>query len=150
MDGVTKPLDAHLKEVDILSKDTIQPIVVPFQNSVQDHTGKDSTVVDNPTELPLNNKLCADSSHADHISGIYCSSLWNRLPAWRVFGQLANGVYGEDVLEQMTYQGKWCGFQSANRNTTEKLCGVHSFGQCKLSAFVESLGFARSGGRGDR
>lgn len=136
------------------------------QSPVQDHTSTNSTLDLNPTTFPLDHKLYADFSHDNDMTAIFSTlGLYNTTAA------LPNTTMVE-AEQAGGYSAAWT-VPFAARAYFEKLqcrgseeehvrvivndrvqpleqCGGDQYGRCKLSNFVGSLGFARSGGHWDQ
>jgi len=134
--------------------------------AVNDHTSTNSTLDNSNVTFPLGRKLYADFSHDNDMTAIFSAmGLYNNI------APLPNNtiVEAEDVGG---YSAAWTA-PFASRAYFEKLqcrgepeelvriivndrvqvlkqCGGDRLGRCKLSAFVESLAFARSGGLWDQ
>lgn len=134
--------------------------------SVDDHTNTNRTLNSNPKTFPLDNKIYADFSHDNDISGVLAAlGLYNNTKA------LSNTSI-EDTKQTLGYSAAWT-VPFASRLYVEKLqckhekeelvriivndrvqplkfCGGDKHGRCKLSKFVQSQSFARGGGLWNR
>lgn len=128
---------------------------------VMDYTNTNTTLDSNSSTFPLHNKIYADFSHDNDMSGIFAAlGLYNNT------GLLSNTTI--ESTNQTMYSAAWT-VPFAARMYVEKLdckhekeesvrvivndrvhplgfCGGDAYGKCTLSRFVESQGFARSGG----
>lgn len=135
-------------------------------SAVEDHTSTNSTLDSSSSTFPLNATLYADFSHDNDMTGIFSAlGLYNSTPP------LSNSTV-ESTLETNGYSSAWS-VPFAARAYFEKMqcsgeseelvrvvindrvmplttCGGDELGRCKLSAFVESLSFARAGGDWDQ
>lgn len=135
-----------------------------IEKPVDDHTNTNSTLDSDSATFPLDNKVYADFSHDNDMSGIFAAlGLYN--------GTKLSNTTMESTL-QTGYSAAWT-VPFAARLYVEKLqckhdkqefvriivndrvhpldfCGGDKHGRCELSRFVESQGFARSGGDWDR
>jgi hypothetical protein len=133
---------------------------------VDDHTSTNSTLDTNNTTFPLGRKLYADFTHDNDMTAIFSAmGLYNNTAA------LPNNTIVE-AEDAGGYSAAWTA-SFASRAYFEKLqcrgepeelvrvivndrvqpleqCGGDRLGRCKLSTFVDSLGFARSGGLWDQ
>lgn len=129
---------------------------------VDDHTSTNSTLDSSNVTFPLGHKLYADFSHDNDMTAIFSAmGLYNNT------APLPNNTIVE-AEDAGGYSAAWTA-PFASRAYFEKLqcrgepeelvrvivndrvqdlkqCGGDRLGRCKLSAFVKSLGFARSGG----
>lgn len=137
---------------------TNQPVV--------DHTTTNSTLDISNVTFPLGRRLYADFTHDNDMTAIFSAmGLYNST------GPLPNNTLVEPE-DAGGYSTAWTA-SFASRAYFEKLqcrgepeefvrvivndrvqpleqCGGDKLGRCKLSAFVDSLGFARSGGLWDQ
>ena len=133
---------------------------------VNDHTSTNSTLDNNNVTFPLGRKLYADFTHDNDMTAIFSAmGLYNNT------APLPNNTIVE-AEDAGGYSAAWTA-SFASRAYFEKLqcrgepeelvrvivndrvqaleqCGGDKLGRCKLSAFVDSLGFARSGGLWDQ
>ncbi|PQE31663.1 histidine acid phosphatase protein [Rutstroemia sp. NJR-2017a WRK4] len=131
---------------------------------VQDETATNHTLDSNPATFPLGKqvKLYADFSHDNDMTGIFSAlGLYNSTTALSnttVQGaQQTNGYTSSWTVPfaaRMYVEKMSCAAESEelvrvivnDRVLPLKTCGGDNLGRCKLSKFVESLSFARSGG----
>lgn len=130
------------------------------ESPVVDHTNTNTTLDANPATFPLHNKVYADFSHDNDMSNIFAAlGLFNNT-------KLSNATI--DSAEKTGFSAAWT-VPFAARMYVEKLqckhekeefvrvvvndrvhpldfCGGDDHGRCTLSRFVQSQGFARSGG----
>jgi hypothetical protein len=132
---------------------------------VADHTTTNSTLDGNPETFPLGRTLYADFSHDNDMMGVYAAlGLYNGTKpldvkvrqseeesggyaaAWTVpfaarmyVEKMVCGGGGEEMVRVLVN----------DRVVPLKNCGADELGRCKLSAFVDSLAFARAGGNWD-
>lgn len=132
-------------------------------NPVKDDTTTNSTLDDSRKTFPLNRRLYADFSHDNDMSSIYAAmglynsskdlSVEKRMPpetnggfsaAWTVpfagrmyVEKMRCGGEGNEELVRVLVNDRVIPLQN---------CEADSMGRCGLSAFVNSLSFARSGG----
>lgn len=131
---------------------------------VKDHTSTNSTLDSNPATFPVggNTVLYADFSHDNDMTSIFAA-----LGLYNSTAPLLNNTI-EDTTETKGYSAAWT-VPFAARAYFEKMsctgmdeelvrvvvndrvlpletCGGDELGRCRLSSFVKSLGFARSGG----
>ncbi|RDA87399.1 hypothetical protein CP532_7015 [Ophiocordyceps camponoti-leonardi (nom. inval.)] len=130
---------------------------------VQDHTTTNSTLDSDPKTFPLDRALYADFSHDNTMMSVYAAlGLYNataELPLnRRLSPDEADGYSaawavpfaGRMYVEKMT-----CGRGADelvrilvnDRVVPLQGCGADKLGRCSLTAFVDSLAFARDGGR---
>ncbi|KAH8731570.1 histidine phosphatase superfamily [Phaeosphaeriaceae sp. PMI808] len=133
---------------------------------VSDNTNTNTTLNSNPKTFPLGRKVYADFSHDNDISNVLAAlGLYNNTKP------LSNTTI-ESTSETNGYSAAWT-VPFASRLYVEKLkckhekeefvrvivndrvqplsfCGGDKHGRCKLSNFVESQSFARSGGLWNR
>jgi len=134
--------------------------------AVVDHTSSNSTLDGDPTTFPLGRNLYADFGHDNDMTAIFAAlGLYNSTPplsatdlmtveemkgysaAWTVpfaaravFEKMAcSGV--EDEMVRVIVNG---------RVLPLEMCGSDALGRCRLSKFIESLGFAKGGGLWDQ
>jgi hypothetical protein len=134
--------------------------------AVDDHTSSNRTLDADPTSFPLNGtKLFVDLSHDNDITSIFA--------ALRLYNMTApldkENIQSSDEVEG--YSAAWtvpfgarafvekmqCDGQSEelvrvlvnDRVVPLKNCGADELGRCKLSSYVESLGFSKRGGEWD-
>lgn len=140
-----------------------------LQKPVDDHTSTNSTLDGDPMTFPLGRKLYADFTHDNDMAGIYAAlGLYNgtapdALPKDDMRSAPELGGYSASwsvpfaarmFVEKMTCEGK--GEEELVRIVVNdrvmrlQSCGADDMGRCTLSRFVESLSFARSGGRWDQ
>jgi hypothetical protein len=131
--------------------------------SVQDNTSSNRTLDSDPTTFPLGLPLYADFSHDNDMTAIYSAlGLFNGTTplsnttiteaeqangyssAWTV--PFAARAYFEK-LSCSDYAGEYVRVIINDRVIPLKQCGGDDYGRCTLSAFIDSLGFARSGGK---
>lgn len=133
---------------------------------VDDHTNTNSTLNSDPESFPLDRKVYADFSHDNDISGVLAA-----LGLYNATKPLSNTTI-ESTKDTHGYSAAWT-VPFASRLYVEKLqckheeeefvriivndrvhplnfCDADKHGRCKLSKFVDSQGFARSGGDWDR
>lgn len=132
---------------------------------VVDRSTTNSTLDGDEETFPLGRKLYADFGHDNGMMGVYAAlGLYNGTPALDVEAR-------HTVAETGGYAAAWT-VPFAARMYVEKMvcggaaeemvrvlvndrviplasCGADELGRCMLGAFVESLGFARSGGNWD-
>ena len=131
---------------------------------VDDHTSTNHTLDSSPRTFPLskNVTLYADFSHDNDLTGIFSA-----LGLYNMTRPLLNTTY-ESTQETNGYSASWT-VPFAARTYFERMdcigereelvrvivndrviplqnCGADELGRCGLSAFVESLAFARQGG----
>ncbi|KAK1573286.1 histidine acid phosphatase, partial [Colletotrichum navitas] len=135
------------------------------QKPVVDHTSTNSTLTSNPATFPLNRKLYADFTHDNDMYSIYGAlGLYSKTPKLSTTQRMS-------VSETRGFSSRLVPF--AARMYVEKMrcnsleeemvrvlvndrvvpllgCHADNLGRCRLSPFVESLGFARRGGLWDR
>jgi hypothetical protein len=129
--------------------------------AVNDHTTTNSTLDSSPEAFPLDKKIYADFSHDNSMSSIYAAlGLYNeteelpvkyKLPPTKTRGYSAAWTVpfaGRMYVEKMQCHGKdeLVRILVNDRVVPLQNCGADQLGRCRLSAFVESLSFARSGG----
>ncbi|TLS31057.1 hypothetical protein PpBr36_03007 [Pyricularia pennisetigena] len=139
-----------------------------LQKPVQDHTNTNSTLDSDPSTFPLDKKLYADFSHDNDMMGIYGAlGIYNStgpdsVPKdKRKSPQELSGFsssWAVPFAARMYVEKMTCSGQSEelvrilvnDRVTPLQNCDADGMGRCTLSKFVESLSFARSGGRWDQ
>lgn len=132
---------------------------------VNDHTNTNRTLDSDATTFPLDRSVYADFSHDNDMSGVLAAlGLYNKTKP------LSNTTI-ETATETLGYSAAWT-VPFAARLYVEKLqcksdgeyvrvivndrvhplefCGGDKHGRCTLSSFVQSQGFARSGGLWDQ
>ncbi|KAF1923449.1 3-phytase B precursor [Didymella exigua CBS 183.55] len=141
---------------ELLARLTGKPVV--------DHTNTNTTLDAHPATFPLHNKVYADFSHDNDMSGVFAAlGLYNTT-------KLSNGTVKS--AQETGFSAAWT-VPFAARMYVEKLrckhdkeefvrvvvndrvhplkfCGGDELGRCTLARFVESQGFARSGGGWER
>lgn len=140
---------------------------------VQDHTSTNATLDGANATFPLARKLYADFSHDNDMSSIYAAlGLYNQtevdgLPADQRRGPGKTGGYSASwsvpFAARMYVEKMQCGGGDVEGHDDEdneefvrvlvndrviplQNCDADELGRCRLSRYVESLGFARSGG----
>ncbi|KAI7914989.1 phytase [Pyricularia oryzae] len=139
-----------------------------LQKPVEDHTNTNSTLDSDPSTFPLDKKLYADFSHDNDMLGIYAAlGIYNatapdsvpkkeRRSAQELSG--FSSSWAVPFAARMFVEKMTCAGQNEelvrilvnDRVTPLQNCDADSMGRCTLSKFVESLSFARSGGRWDQ
>ncbi|KAK2018163.1 histidine acid phosphatase [Colletotrichum eremochloae] len=143
---------------ELIARLTRQPVV--------DRTSTNSTLDADPATFPLDRKLYADFSHDNDMMTIYGAlGLYNET-------QPLSKTERTSVSETKGFTASWT-VPFAARMYVEKMkcggteeemvrvlvndrvvplvgCGADELGRCQLGPFVESLGFARSGGLWDQ
>lgn len=134
------------------------------EKPVDDHTNTNRTLDLNPATFPLSNKVYADFSHDNDMSGIFAAlGLYNHTQlsnttmkstsktgysaAWTV--PFAARLYVEK-LQCKHDEREFVRVVINDRVHPLKFCGGDKHGRCTLKRFVESQKFARSGGNWDR
>ncbi|KAF2716448.1 acid phosphatase [Polychaeton citri CBS 116435] len=133
---------------------------------VNDETTTNHTLDSNPVTFPLHKRLYADFSHDNDMTGIFAAlGLYNRtsmLPNTTVVEPQDAGGYSAGwtvpfaarmYVEKMRCFGEreeLVRILVNDRVQPLEQCGGDHLGRCTLSAFVDSLGFARSGGEWDQ
>ncbi|KAF1844098.1 acid phosphatase [Cucurbitaria berberidis CBS 394.84] len=136
------------------------------EKPVDDHTTTNQTLDSDPATFPLDRKVYADFSHDNDMSGVLAAlGLYNNT-------QLLSNTTIQDTKQTHGYSAAWT-VPFAARVYVEKLqckrdeeefvrvivndrvqaldfCGADKYGRCKLSEFVKSQSFPRSGGLWDR
>ncbi|KAI0171848.1 phosphoglycerate mutase-like protein [Hypoxylon sp. FL1284] len=142
---------------ELLARLTDKPVV--------DHTTTNSTLDESPTTFPLDRVLYADFSHDNDMVDIFAAlglyNLTESLPGdRRMSAPEAKGFSASWVVpfasrlyvEKMSCGGadeEFVRILVNDRVVPLQSCGADDFGRCKLSKFVESQSFARSGGHWD-
>jgi hypothetical protein len=140
-------------------------LIARLTNSpVDDHTSTNSTLDDSPTTFPIGGStvLYADFSHDNDLTGIFSAmGLYNETkPLLNTTIQSVQDTNGYSAswtvpfaarayFEKMDCVGaseEYVRIIVNDRVLPLKTCGGDELGRCTLSAFVESLGFAREGG----
>ena len=120
-------------------------------SSVEDHTNVNHTLDDNPKTFPVDRTLYADFSHDNDMTSIFSAlGLWNS----------TIGLEGFEAGETVPFSARaWiekltCGSQQEfvrviinNRVMQLPQCGSDELGLCSLTSFINSLAFARNGGK---
>ena len=136
------------------------------EKAVKDQTSVNQTLDADPTTFPLNKTLYADFGHDNDMTAIFAAlALYNNTPSLSTSQSMTVG-------EMKGYSAAWT-VPFAARAYIERMkchgreeemvrvlvngrvmplptCGGDAFGRCGLGSFVESLGFARNGGRWDK
>ncbi|KAH8836445.1 hypothetical protein MCOR27_009907 [Pyricularia oryzae] len=143
------------------------------QTPVEDHTSTNRTLNRHPGKFPLNAKIYADFSQADNMVGIYSalglfgSPSWGprNIPTDRIANPKEtaeiNGFSASMVatlgarmyVEKMkcsSHKEELVRILINERVWKLPLCGADGAGRCTLSKFLDSLAFARTGGRWDQ
>ncbi|KAK2041562.1 histidine acid phosphatase [Colletotrichum somersetense] len=133
---------------------------------VVDHTSTNSTLDADPATFPLDRKLYADFSHDNDMMAIYGAlGLYNetrplskteRTPVSEAKGFTASWTV--PFAARMYVEKMKCGATDeemvrvlVNDRVVPLIgCGADELGRCQLGSFVESLGFATSGGLWDQ
>jgi len=133
---------------------------------VEDHTATNRTLDSSPVTFPLDAELYADFSHDNDMAGIFAA-----LGLYHATTPLSNTTK-QDATATQGYSASWT-VPFGARMYVEKMacsgspgelvrvlvndrviplrgCSADSLGRCELDKFVDSLGFARSGGHWDR
>ena len=121
---------------------------------VQDHTNVNHTLDDDPETFPLDRTLYADFSHDNDMTSIFSAlGLWNS----------TTGLDGFEAGEVVSFAARaWIERMTCGRRQEEFIrvminhrvmplpqCGSDEHGRCAQSAFLDSLAFARQGGKWD-
>ena len=141
-------------------------LIARLTNSpVQDHTSTNSTLDSDPATFPLDtsHKLFADFSHDNDMTGIFSAmGLYNATKPLSnttiVSAQQAAGYASSWTVPfaaRMYVEKMQCSGQTEelvrvvinDRVQPLQQCGGDALGRCTLSRFVDSLAFAREGGR---
>lgn len=133
---------------------------------VQDHTSTNRTLDSDPATFPLGLPLYADFSHDNDMTAIFSAlGLYNGtapLPTTRVVeAEQANGYSAAwtvpfaarayfEKLSCLGYQEELVRVIVNDRVLPLPQCGGDGLGRCTLSAFIDSLAFAKSGGLWDQ
>lgn len=133
---------------------------------VVDHTTTNSTLDTNEETFPFGRKLYADFTHDNDMTAIFAAmGLYNTtdpLPTDSVAEAEEAGGYSAswtasfssrayfEKLECHDEPEEFVRIIVNDRVQPLEQCGGDKYGRCKLSAFVESLDFARSGGLWDQ
>ncbi|KAK2036137.1 histidine acid phosphatase [Colletotrichum somersetense] len=135
------------------------------QQPVVDHTSTNSTLNANPATFPLHRKLYADFTHDNDMMGIYGAlGLYSETPELskkeRMSVSESKGFTSSRLVPfgaRMYVEKMRCGSSEemvrvlVNDRVVPLIgCGADELGRCRLRPFVESLGFARSGGLWDK
>ncbi|KKA29941.1 hypothetical protein TD95_004804 [Thielaviopsis punctulata] len=129
---------------------------------VVDHTSVNHTLDSSNATFPLGRALYADFSHDNDMTGIFSAlRLYDATPLLptdrRVAPEEAGGFASSWVVpfaarmyvEKMRCEGEseeFVRFLVNDRVIPLVDCGVDKFGRCKLSKWVDTMGFAQSGG----
>lgn len=135
---------------------------------VDDHTTTNSTLDSSPETFPLNRSLYADFSHDNDMSSIYAAlglyaGVGDLDPARREPPQDKGGfsaAWTVPFAAKMYVERMVCGEGEGEGEEMVRVlvndrviplsgCGADSSGRCRLSDFVDSLSFARNGGKWD-
>ncbi|KAH8912155.1 3-phytase A [Coniochaeta sp. PMI_546] len=138
---------------------------------VVDHTTTNATLDGDERTFPLGRRLYADFSHDNDMMGVYAAlGLYNGTKGLDVEGRQSEAETGGYAASwtvpfaaRMYVEKMVCGGGDGGGGEGEELvrvlvndrviplrnCGADGLGRCRLGAFVESLGFARSGGNWD-
>lgn len=133
--------------------------------AVRDHTSVNQTLDSNPATFPLNKTLYADFSHDNDMTAVFAAlGLYSNTPnlstshtmtvedmkgysaartvpfAARAFIEKMNCEEREEEMVRALVNGRVIPLET---------CGGDEWGRCGIAAFVESLSFAREGGRWD-
>lgn len=147
----------------------VNELIARLTNSpVVDHTNTNSTLDNSEQTFPVGGKtkLFADFSHDNDISGIFAAlGLYNATaPPSKTSRQTPEEMGGyaaswtvpfaaRAYFEKMKCDGQeeeYVRILVNDRVIPLETCGGDELGRCKLSKFVDSLSFARSGGDWDR
>ncbi|CAI6098300.1 unnamed protein product [Clonostachys chloroleuca] len=129
---------------------------------VKDHTSTNSTLDSSPETFPLDRKLYADFSHDNTMISIYAAlglyegvpdlSVEHRVPAHQAGGFSAAWVV--PFAARMYLEKMQCGSDEKeyvriliNDRVVTPKCKADSHGRCELDLFIDSLSFAKSGGK---
>lgn len=130
--------------------------------AVDDSTNTNSTLDGNRGTFPLGRKVYADFSHDNDMMSIFAAmGLYGSMPrleTGRVMGEEEMDGFGAGRMVpfagRMVVEGMDCEGVGAmvrvvmnGRVLPLEMCGGDGEGKCTLSAFVDALGFARSGGK---
>ena len=133
--------------------------------AVRDHTSVNQTLDSDPTTFPLNKTLYADFSHDNDMTAMFAalglysgtpnlstshkmtvedmkgySAAWTVPFAARAFIEKMNCEETEEEMVRVLVNGRVIPLET---------CGGDEWGRCGVAAFVDSLTFAREGGRWD-
>lgn len=142
----------------------VNEIIARLTNTpVKDNTSTNRTLDTNPETFPLGRALYADFSHDNDMMGVYAAlGLYNGTqnlnPRVRTSAEEAGGFSSAWTVPfgaRMYVEKMVCGQSEEemvrvlvnDRVIPLKGCGADALGRCRLGAFVDSLGFTRSGGR---
>lgn len=133
---------------------------------VDDHTDTNSTLDSSPKTFPLGKALYADFSHDNDMASIFAAlGLYNltenmsnttKVPPKQTHGYSASWSVpfaSRMYVEKMTCQGsseELVRVLVNDRVMPLQNCGADELGRCTLSKWVDSLGFAKSGGHWDQ
>ena len=143
---------------------------------VKDETTTNSTLDSSPETFPLGRKLYADFSHDNTMTSIYGAlglyygtedlPVERRLPPHKAGGYSAAWTVpfaGRMYVEKMVCDGTGTAEEEKGSSPEElvrvlvndrvvplQTCEADNLGRCKLSAFIESLSFAKDGGLWDQ
>ncbi|RCI10369.1 hypothetical protein L249_4297 [Ophiocordyceps polyrhachis-furcata BCC 54312] len=133
---------------------------------VRDHTTTNSTLDSDPKTFPLDRALYADFSHDNTMMSVYAAlGLYNatgELPLTRRLSP--DDAHGYSTAWAVPFAGRMyvekmsCGSGGGGGDELVRIlvndrviplqgCGADQLGRCSLAAFVDSLAFARNGGR---
>lgn len=132
---------------------------------VDDDTTTNSTLDSPKTTFPLDSRLYADFSHDNDMAGVYGAlGLYNTTaPLSNTTRQTTDETQGYSASWTVPFAARMYVEKMACGSSEEELvrilvndrvvplqnCGADDLGRCKLSRFVDSLSFARSGGHWD-
>ena len=135
-------------------------------SAVQDETSSNHTLDNNPATFPLGQKLYADFSHDNDMTAIYAAlGLYSDTPMLPTTSVLeAEDAGGYSAAWTVPFAARMYVEKMQCRGKEEELvrvivndrvqplqqCGGDKHGRCKLRDFIDSLGFARSGGDWDQ
>lgn len=130
---------------------------------VVDETSVNHTLDASPATFPLGRALYADFGHDNGMTAVFATlGLYDRTPGLkknRVMTDEEMGGYSARRTVMFAARAVWEKMRCADveeelvrvvvngRVVPLQRCGADRLGRCGLGAFVESLGFARSGGR---
>ncbi len=128
-----------------------------------DRTSTNTTLDASPATFPLDAALYADFSHDNSMTSIYAAlGLYDATaPLSNTTRQSADDLHGYSAswtvpfgarmyVEKMTCAGARDELVRVivnDRVVPLQNCGADALGRCKLASFIDSLGFAREGGR---
>ena len=131
--------------------------------AVDDHTSSNSTLDDDPFTFPLNRPLYADFGHDNDMTAVFAAlGLYNSTPPLSTSRLMTlDETKGYSAAQTVPFAARaffekmQCdGMQEEmvrvlvnGRVLPLETCGGDGLGRCSLSKFVESLSFARGGGR---